>query len=98
VPPSPDGRPGASSYGLMGPSLLSILPFLASMLRSHNGRKTKGHFLLDGGAHFSVLLFSPGPRSNDKSYHSGQIWPAPRVLVYLASGLGETSSSVTLSS
>jgi hypothetical protein len=32
-------------------------------------------------------LFSPGPQSNDKNYHSGQIWPAPRALVYLASGL-----------
>jgi hypothetical protein len=44
-------------------------------------------FLLDSGAHFSVLPFSPGPWSNDKSYHSGQIWLALRVLVYLASGL-----------
>jgi hypothetical protein len=44
-------------------------------------------FLLDSGAHFSVLPFSPGPWSNDKSYHLGQIWPAPRVLFYPASGL-----------
>jgi hypothetical protein len=49
--------------------------------------KQKVIFLLDSGAHFSVLPFSPGPQSNDKSYHSGQIWPAPRALVYLASGL-----------
>jgi hypothetical protein len=49
--------------------------------------KQKVIFLLDSGAHFSVLPFSPGPWSNDKSYHSGQIWPAPRMLVYLASGL-----------
>jgi hypothetical protein len=44
-------------------------------------------FQLDRGAHFSVLPSSPGPRSNDKSYCSGQIWPASRALVYLASGL-----------
>jgi hypothetical protein len=44
-------------------------------------------FLLDSGARFSVLPFSPGPRCNDKSYRSGQIWPTPRALVYLASGL-----------
>jgi hypothetical protein len=49
--------------------------------------KQKVIFLLDSGARFSVLPFSPGPRSNDKSYRLGQIWPAPRALVYLASGL-----------
>jgi hypothetical protein len=49
--------------------------------------KQKVIFLLDSGAHFSVLPFSPGPQSNDKSYCSGQIWSAPRALVYLASGL-----------
>jgi hypothetical protein len=49
--------------------------------------KQKVIFFLDSGARFSVLPFSPGPRSKDKSYHLGQIWPAPRVLVYLASGL-----------
>jgi hypothetical protein len=52
------------------------------MLRSHNGRKTKGHC-----PPRPFLPFSPGPQSNDKSYHLGQIWPASRVLVYLASGL-----------
>jgi hypothetical protein len=49
--------------------------------------KQKAIFLLDSGAHFCVLPFSPGPRSNDKSYCLGQIWLAPRALVYLASGL-----------
>jgi hypothetical protein len=49
--------------------------------------KQKVIFLLDSGAHFSVFPFSSGPWSNDKSYRSGQIWQAPRVLVYLASGL-----------
>jgi hypothetical protein len=49
--------------------------------------KQKAIFLLDSGACFSVLPFSPGPWSNDKSYPSGQIWLAPRALVYLASGL-----------
>jgi hypothetical protein len=44
-------------------------------------------FLLDSGACFSVLPFSPGPRSNDKSHRLGQIWLAPRALVYPASGL-----------
>jgi hypothetical protein len=33
-PPSLDGRQGATSYGLMGPSLLSTLHFLALILRS----------------------------------------------------------------
>jgi hypothetical protein len=49
--------------------------------------KQKAIFLLDSGARFSVLPFSPGPRSNDKSYCLEQIWLVPRVLVYLASGL-----------
>jgi hypothetical protein len=31
---SPDGRRGATSYGLMGPGLLSMVHFLTSMLRS----------------------------------------------------------------
>jgi hypothetical protein len=44
--------------------------------------KQKVIFQLDSGAHFSVLPLSPGPWSNDKSYHLGQIWPAPRALAY----------------
>jgi hypothetical protein len=48
--------------------------------------KQKVIFLLDSGACFSVLPFSPGPCSNDKNYHLGQIWQARRALVYLASG------------
>jgi hypothetical protein len=48
--------------------------------------KQKIIFQLDR-AQFSVLTFSLGTRSNDKSYHLGKIWPAPRVLVYPASGL-----------
>jgi hypothetical protein len=48
--------------------------------------KQKVIFLIESGACFSVLPFSPGPRSNDKSYRLGQIWLAPRMLVYLASG------------
>jgi hypothetical protein len=75
----------------MGPGLLSTLYFLASMLRSLGvaimPEKQKVIFLLDSRVHFSVLPFSPGPRSNDKSYHLGQIWLAPRALVYPASGL-----------
>jgi hypothetical protein len=50
-------------------------------------KKQKAIFLLDGGAHLSAFPFSPGPRSNDKSYHLEQIWPAPRALAYLTSGL-----------
>jgi hypothetical protein len=50
-------------------------------------QKQKVIFFLDSGARFSALPLSPGPWSNDKSYHLGQIWPAPRALVYLASGL-----------
>jgi hypothetical protein len=68
--PSPDGRQGATSYGLMGPGLLSTLHFLASMLRSLMvaimAKKQKIIFQLDSGAHFSVLSFSPSVQSNDK--------------------------------
>jgi hypothetical protein len=49
--------------------------------------KQKVIFLLESGACFSVLPFSPGPRSNDKSYHLGQIWLATIALVSLVSGL-----------
>jgi hypothetical protein len=79
-----------------------MVQFLASMLRSLRvammAEKQKIIFLLDSGAHFSVLPFSPGPQSNDKSYHLGHIWHAPRALFYLTlwPALGETSSSVTL--
>jgi hypothetical protein len=87
VPPPPDGRRGATSYRLMGLSLLSTLYFLSSMLRSQNGRKAKGHFPPRQWSPFLCFTFFSCPQSNDKSYSSGQIWPAPRVLVYLASGL-----------
>jgi hypothetical protein len=68
VPPSPDERRGATSYGLMGPGppvhalLLSINieePWVAIMVE-----KQKVFFLLDNGAHFSVLPFSPSPSNN----------------------------------
>jgi hypothetical protein len=55
----------------MGPGLLSMLHFLASMLRSHNGKKAKGHFPPRQWSCFSVLPFSPGPRSNDKVIFRG---------------------------
>jgi hypothetical protein len=68
-----------------------MIHFLALMLRSLvvaiMAEKQKTTFQLDSGAHFFVLPFSPSPWSNDKSYHFGQIWPAPRMLFYLASGL-----------
>jgi hypothetical protein len=61
----------------MGPGLLSMLHFLASMLRSLGlaimAEKQKIIFQLDSGAYFSVLPFSPGPRSNDKVI----IWGIP---------------------
>jgi hypothetical protein len=70
VAPCPDGRRGATSYGLLGPGLLYTLHFLASTLRSLMvaimAEKQKIIFWLDSGAHFSVLPFSPGPQSNDK--------------------------------
>jgi hypothetical protein len=66
----PDGRQGATTYGLMGPGPLSTLHFLALMLKSLMvaimAEKQKIIFRLDSGAHFSVLPFSPGPWSNDK--------------------------------
>jgi hypothetical protein len=69
VPPSPDGRRGATSYRLMGPGPPVQDPLLNINVEpwgSHNGRKQNVIFLLDSGAHFSVLPFSPGPWSNDK--------------------------------
>jgi hypothetical protein len=53
----------------------------------HNGRKAKGHFPARQWRSFLCLTFLSLPQSNDKSYHSGQIWPALRALVYLTSGL-----------
>jgi hypothetical protein len=67
--PSPDGRWGATSYGLMGPRA-SRLHFLTSMLMSFRVammvEKQKVIFLLDSGACLSVLQFCTGPQSNDK--------------------------------
>jgi hypothetical protein len=58
-----------------------MLHFLASMLRSLivaiMAEKQKIIFLLDSGARFSVLPFSPGPWSNDKSYCLGQYFTQP---------------------
>jgi hypothetical protein len=54
---SPDGRRDATSYGLMGPRHLSTLHFLASMLRSHNCRKTKGRFPARQWSSFLCLTF-----------------------------------------
>jgi hypothetical protein len=75
----------------MGPGTMSMLQFLTSMLRSLRvammAEKQKIIFWLDSGAHFSVLPFSLGPWSTDESYCLGQIWPAPRLLIYLTSGL-----------
>jgi hypothetical protein len=75
------------SYGLMGPSLLATLHFLASMLRSHNGRRTKGHFPPRQWSPFLCFTFFSWSLVQWQSYRLGQIWPAPRALVYLASGL-----------
>jgi hypothetical protein len=60
----------------MGPSLLSMLHFLALMLRSLMvaivAEKQRIIFWLDSGAHFSVLSFSPGPWANDKVIIQGK--------------------------
>jgi hypothetical protein len=48
--------------------------------------KQKVIFLLGSGVCFCFTFFS-WSLVNDKSYHSGQIWPTPKALVYLASGL-----------
>jgi hypothetical protein len=71
----------------MGPSLLSTLHLLASVLRSHNGRKAKGHFPPRQWSPFLHLIFLSWSPVQWQGYHSGQIWPAPRALVYPASGL-----------
>jgi hypothetical protein len=53
-------RRDATSYGLMGPGLLSMLYFLASMLRSLRvaimAEKQTVIFLLDSGAHFCLTF------------------------------------------
>jgi hypothetical protein len=53
-----------------------MLHFLASMLRRLGvaimAEKQKVIFLLDSGAHFSVLPFSLGPWSNDKVIIQGK--------------------------
>jgi hypothetical protein len=66
--PTPNEDPDLSAkvtYGLMDPSPLSMLQFLASMLRSLGiammTEKEKIIFWLDSGAHFSVLPFSLVP-------------------------------------
>jgi hypothetical protein len=59
--------------------------------------KRKVIFLLDSGACFSVLPFSPGPRSNNKVTIrgiSGQ--PLEHYFLRLWPALRETSTSVTL--
>jgi hypothetical protein len=60
---------------------------LRSLRVAMMAEKQKIIFQLDSGAHFSVLPLSLGPWSSDKSYHLGQIWPSPKVLIYPASGL-----------
>jgi hypothetical protein len=67
VPPSPDGRwvpPPMDS----GPSVQA--PFLSINVEEPQVtimvEKQKVIFILDSGAHFSVLSFSPGPWCNNK--------------------------------
>jgi hypothetical protein len=85
VPLSPDGRRDATSHGLMGPRASCPHSTSWSLRVVIMVKKLKIIFLLHSGAHFSVFL-SQSP-VQWQGYHSGQIWPAPRVLVYLASGL-----------
>jgi hypothetical protein len=83
--PSPDRRWGATSYELMGPSLLFMLHFLASMLRS-----LMVVIIIKKERYFPTKQWSSFLSQYPvqwQGYHSGQIWPAPRVLVYLACGL-----------
>jgi hypothetical protein len=67
-------------------------PWVAIMVE-----KWKVIFLLDSGAHFSVLPFSPDPQSNDKVIFQG-ISGQPLECYFTWPALGETSTSVTLSS
>jgi hypothetical protein len=91
VLPSPDGRWGATSYRLIGPRAPIQAPLLSMNVEEPQEvimvEKQKVIFLLDSEVHFSVLPFSPSPWSNDKVIVQGNIWPAPRVLFYLASDL-----------
>jgi hypothetical protein len=100
--PSPDGRWDATSYGLMGPGLLSMHHFLASMLRSLRktimAEKQKVIFLLDSGAHFSVSPFSHWYLVQLQKLPFGANLASPwrASLPGLWPALGETSSSIIL--
>jgi hypothetical protein len=59
---------GSTECFVLGP--LVQAPVLVIQIEEHRVvlmvEKHKVIFLLDSGAHFSVILFSPGPRSNNK--------------------------------
>jgi hypothetical protein len=59
-------RRGATSYGLMGPGASCPDSNVEEPWVTITVEKRKVIFFLDSGAHFSVLLFSPGPQSNNK--------------------------------
>jgi hypothetical protein len=54
---------------------------------SHYDKKPKDHFPARQWSSFLCLIFLSQSPVQWQGYHSGQIWPAPTVLVYLASGL-----------
>jgi hypothetical protein len=53
----------------------------------HYGRKTTDHFPARQWSSFLCLAFLPWTLVQWQGYRSGQIWPASRALIYLASGL-----------
>jgi hypothetical protein len=75
----------------MGPSLLSTLHFLASTLRSLGVaimiEKWKVIFLLWQWSTFLCFTFLSRSLVQWQGYCLGHIWPAPRALLCLASGL-----------
>jgi hypothetical protein len=89
--PSPDGRRSATSYGLMGPSLLSMLHFLASMLRSLGvvimTEKAKPQFPARQWSMFLCFTFLSWSPVQWQGYCSGNILQAHRALIYPASNL-----------
>jgi hypothetical protein len=70
----------------MGPGILSTLHFLEPS-GSHNGREAKDHFPARQLSPFLCLTILSWSPDQWQGNHSGHIWPAPRALLYPASGL-----------
>jgi hypothetical protein len=75
----------------MGPSPLSTLHFFGIDVEEpqsgHDCRKTKDNFPARQWSSFLCLTFLSQSLVQWQGYCLGKIWPAPRALVYLASGL-----------